>query len=426
MLPNSARACIACVLLLPGAAAHAQPGEFTVAGELTLAGALENALRHHPDLRASAYEVPAAQARARQAALAPNPELSLELENFGGSGDVRGVDALETTLSLSQVVETGGRRALRRDAAEASVQLASTEQQLRELDVLAEVTTRFIDVVASQEQVRLADESVRLARATLAAIEARVAAARSPVAEQSRARIALTRALIDLRQEESALQSARIALAASWGSANPGFTSARASLFDLREVLPLELLLERLEQSPDLLRFVSEARLRDAELRLARAQARPGLAFSLGVRRLEDSSDTALVAGVSMPLMFRDRNEGTIREVQIRRRQSEAQAAAARIRAHASLRSLYQQLSTDRARVETLRSDALPQAQLALEQTRSGYERGRFSFLELITAQEEPLALQTAAIDAAADCHRLVAQIERLSGAALVRPAATR
>ena len=76
---------------------------------------------------------------------------------------------------------------------------------------------------------------------------------------------------------------------------------------------------------------------------------------------------------------------------------------------------LYQEVSAARVRSDTLRSEAIPQAQTALEQTQYGYERGRFSFLELVTAQQELLGLQEAAIDAAADHHRLLAEIERLT-----------
>ena len=382
MLSPLARACIACALVL------SPPWALARTGELTLAAALDTALRNHPDLRASAYELTAAQARIIQAGLRPNPELSLELENFAGSGATRGADALETTLSLSQVVEWGDRRELRRSAAEADYEVAGIEQRARELDVLAEVTRRFIDVVALQEHGRLAAESVQLAQATLEAIDARVAAGRSPLAEQSRARIALTRALIEQRQADSELRTARFALAASWGSPEPDFTTARAGLFDLRAVEPVQALLDRLERSPDLRRYASEQRLRAAELRLARAQARPNLAFSLGLRRLAEDDDTALVAGVSLPLAFRDRNQGGISEAQARLEQTGASADAARTRARASLLGLHQQVNADRARVETLRNEALPQAGLALEQTRSGYERGRFSFLELATAQE--------------------------------------
>src|SRR5262245_33257394 len=113
-----ARACVACVSLLCGAGALAlDGGSLNPEGELTLARAIEAALLNNPDLHASAYELSAAQARIVQAGLRPNPELGVELENFAGSGALQGVDALETTLSLSQVVELGGKRTLRRSVA---------------------------------------------------------------------------------------------------------------------------------------------------------------------------------------------------------------------------------------------------------------------------------------------------------------------
>jgi outer membrane protein, heavy metal efflux system len=301
------------------------------------------------------------------------------------------------------------------------VELVSMERRARELDVLAEVTRRFIDVVAAQERVQIAADAAGLAKTALDAIVTRVEAGRSPEAERSRARIALTRAEIERRQAESQLVSARVALAALWGRPEPQFTAAQATLLDLPPVLTFVALNDRVEQTPDLLRFASETRLRDAELRLARAQARPNIAFSLGVRRFAESNDTGLVAGFSMALPTSDRNQGAIREAHTRLAQSQALREAAQLRIRARLFALYQELTATRARVDSLRADAVPQAQLALDQTRSGYERGRFSFLELAAAQQELLTLRSAEIDAAADYHRLVAEIERLTGAALAQ-----
>lgn len=393
------------------AAAPEQPAS----GEITLAQAIEFSLRRNPELIASGYELSAAQARILQAEVRPNPELGLELENFAGSGDVGGVDALEATLSLSQVVELGGKRGLRVSVAESDLDLISIEQRARQLDVLAEVTRHFIDLVAAQERVRFAEQSVQLAKQTLEAIATRVEAARSPEAELSRARIALTRAQVEQAQARSELLAARYSLAALWGDAEPQFGVAQADLFSFPPSTSFQSLLERLERNPDFVRFASEARLRDAELRLAQAQARPDITFSLGVRRLEESNDTALVGGFSIALPVSDRNRGAIREARVRRAQSDAERTAAFARARASLFGLYQEISAARLRSETLRGEAIPQAQTALEQTQYGYDRGRFSYLELVTAQEELLALQEAAIDAAADHHRLRAEIERLT-----------
>jgi cobalt-zinc-cadmium efflux system outer membrane protein len=215
------------------------------------------------------------------------------------------------------------------------------------------------------------------------------------------------------------METARLALAALWGSLEPKFADASGNLLDLQPVRPLEALLAELERNPDFLSFASETRLRDAELRLARAQARPNVVFGIGMRRFAESQDTALVAEFSVPLPLSDRNQGGIREAEMRRAQTDAEQRAAFARARATVHGLYQELSVTRVRVETLQGDALPAAQQALDQTLYGYGRGRFSYLELATAQQELLDLRAAIIDAAANYHRVLAEIERLTNAPL-------
>ena len=42
----------------------------------------------------------------------PNPALSVELENIGGTGPIaKGARAAEATIQLSQLIELGGKRA---------------------------------------------------------------------------------------------------------------------------------------------------------------------------------------------------------------------------------------------------------------------------------------------------------------------------
>lgn len=402
-----------CITGFATAAPAATPPE--PRGELTLRQAVATTLARNPDLEVGSFDLLAGDARIAQATLRPNPDASLELEDFAGTGDVRGTDALQTTLSLSQVVELGAKRPRRVDVATADREMLGVELQARELDLLGEVTRRFIDVVAAQERLRLARETVDLVEKSRQAIQKRVDAARTPQAELSRAVIAVTRANLDLEQAQSVLDSARQSLASMWGGAEARFGAAKADLFSLAPLASFEVLLEKLDRNPDFVRFASESRLREAELRLAQAQARPNLTLGLGLRRYEGSNDTALVAGFSIGLPLFDRNQGNIAEAAARRAQSQAQERAARIRARATLYGLFQQVRASRRQLTTLQRDALPQAQAALEQTQTGYDRGRFSYLELATAQQDLLALRTAVIDAAADAHRLTAEIERLT-----------
>jgi cobalt-zinc-cadmium efflux system outer membrane protein len=76
-------------LIIAGvSAAAAQP--------LTLREALAAALRDNPELDAAARDVGARQAQVWQAGLLPNPEVRLEAENIGGSGDFAGVESAES------------------------------------------------------------------------------------------------------------------------------------------------------------------------------------------------------------------------------------------------------------------------------------------------------------------------------------------
>lgn len=406
----------ACVYLLTwwcGTVLADRPPE--PSGSLTLTAAVQAALQRNPELTATDYVLKTSAARITQAGLRQNPQLSLELEDFAGTGDASGVRSLQTTLSLSQVIELGEKRQRRIAAAQADRDLNGIERQAQQLDVLAEVSRRFIRVVEAQETLALAQRTVELSDSSLRAIDARVQAARSPEAERSRARVALLRAQLEQQHAASELGGARHMLAALWGSTTPAFTRAEAQLFELPQTADLADLMRRLQANPDFLRFASEARLREAELRLAQAQARANLNLSLGVRWLEASDDVGLVAGFSVPLRLFDRNQGAIRAAESARDRTAAMQRAAQIKAEATLGALYQEFTAGRTRADTLRNEGLPQAQLALEQTRYGYERGRFSYLELAAAQRELVELETAAVAAAAETHRLLIEIERLT-----------
>jgi len=416
MIPLLLRIAVLCVALKLTAGAVAQPPPSPISTpELTLAEAIASALERNPDLRATRYELTAAQGRITQAGLRINPTLDLELENFAGTGDVHGIGVMETTLSVGQVIELGNKRDLRVAVAESDRGVIVQAQRARELDVLSDVARAFIVVVTAQERQRFAQEATALAQNTLGALTERVNAARSPIAEQSRARIALTRAMIEEQRAGSTLQAARASLAALWGDGEPLFGRASADLFRFEEPRPFEAVVEAAQLTPDFLAFASEARLREAELRLAQARARPNIAVSLGVRRLEDSDDFGFVAGFSRDLAVRDRNQGAIFEARARIAQTNAEQQAALTRVRAILFSLYSEMSAARLLAETLRNEAVPQAQTALSQVQAGYDVGRFSFLELATAQQELLQLRAAAIDAAADYHSLKADLERLT-----------
>lgn len=394
---------------------------------LTLQQAIAAALQGNPQLQAFAFQFRAGDARARQAGLSPAPEVSLDMENFAGSGETQGFDAAETTFALSQVIELGDKRDARIDAAQAGRSALDIERQAAQLDVLAEVTRRFIAVAQHQQRLQLARSAAEFAVKTVAASERRVNAAKAPHAELDRARIARDRYRLDEHSALTDLDAARKQLAATWGASQPVIdgrliSEVQANLFTLPPTGDYAELVTRLAANPDFLRFTSAARLRDAELRLAASQRRPDITLAAGVRRLEASNDQAFVASLSVPLFSGRRSISFINEAQANRELVDAQLRNAEVKAQAMLYELHQQLTRAVLEASTLKDDIKPRSAEALEETEYAYERGRYSYLELVDAQREYLAVQAALIEAAASAHTLRAEIERLTNAPLIKP----
>ena len=399
---------------------HAQtPNEAEDVAGLTLGQAIERVLATNPSLQSFAFALRAGDARVSQAAQQPATEASFELENVLGSGETRGLDSAEATFALSRVVELGEKRALRGAAARAGRDLVSVERQAAQLDVLAEVTRRYIHVAALQEQQQLTRSGTELARRTVADVERRVAVARSPKAELLRARAALATAELEELRAGQQLVVGRRQLAALWGAPDDTFGPIRADLYRVSEPATFESLAARLDANPDFLRFASEARLRDAELRLASSLRRPDVQVSGGVRRLEGSNDQALVFGVSVPLFAGRRAAPAVAEAIALRDLVGAERTAAMLNARTRLFELHQELRHAAAETRTIKDEVLPQLDEALTQTEYAYERGRYGYLELVDAQRARREARGALIDAAERGQTLQVEIERLTAESL-------
>src|SRR5690606_33588431 len=424
---RAALACCVMALASLTCAADTAPSntELSEAPKIDLAQAIAATLARNPELQRSAYVLRGAEARVAQADRSPSPELSIQLENIGGSGHYRNVDAVESTFMLSQVIELGGKRSHRTHVAEAGRAALSAEADARQLDILAEVARRFIHVASDQEQLALTLRATELAEKTVAAVDKRVRAAKSPVVELHRARIALTRARLDTEHAEHELQSSRVKLAAMWGDTQPDFSGVSAALFTLPVPDSFAALVARLEANPDFTRFTSEQRLRDAEMRLAQSRRTPDIQFGAGVRQFASSDDHAFVMSVSMPLFSGSRSRGAIAEASAYREQVVVDKRAAFVRAQAQLFELYQELQHALSETQMLRDDILPQTETVLRDTEYAYQRGRYSYLDWIAAQRELLDAQRQLIEAAANAHRYFAEIERLTRESLASNTAT-
>ena len=409
-----ARAAVACVM-----ACWTSVSLATESTSLTLREAVARTAQRNPELAAFAEQTTAAHQQALLQALSPAPMLELQMENFAGTGQLAGIDALETTLQLSRIVELGDKSALRQRVGAEEVDRLTAEQRARRADVLAEVARRFVEVLADQERLTATARSVALAEDTGRAVRSRVEAGAASPVQSSRADIALARAQLAQEHAEHELLAARVALASLWDVETPDFESVSGALFSLNAQEGFDRYKQRIEQNPGLLTFASANRVLDARSRLAEAQQRPNLTFNLGVRRLEAFDDSAFVAGIAVPLGSARRSDLELRSVRAERTALALTERSRRLELHSTLFALYQELLHARSEAEALHDRVRPQARAMLDTTQAGYEAGRFSFLELADAQRQVLEIELEAIDAAANYHLQLIEIERLTGQAM-------
>jgi cobalt-zinc-cadmium efflux system outer membrane protein len=386
---------------------------------LSLRQALHETLLNNPELLAFSFELRAIEARRLQAGLLPNPELSAELENFGGTGSTRGVQSSEATIQLSQLIELGGKRAKRLRLAGLERDVAGFDYEAKRLEIFTDTTKTFVETLAAQERLALTTELLRLAERVLGAASQRVKAGKVSPVEETRARIAVSTARLHIRQARSAYEAARKRLASFWGSTTPRFERLSGSLETTASIPSEEQLAAMMQKNPDIARWAVEMDARRAQVAVEQSQRIPDVTVSGGVRYLHETEDPAFVIGFAVPLLLFDRNQGGIREARARLEQAEYEQRAAEVRVAAALAAAYQHLVSAANEVQVLQQDVLPATHETFQATQEGYRQGKFGFLDVLDAQRTLFETRDQFLETLTAYHKAVADIERLVGEGL-------
>lgn len=384
---------------------------------LSLGNALQRAAEKNPTLAAQSYAERAAEALIEQAGLRPNPTLDVSLENFAGTGNVQGVRGLETTVQASQTFERGGKRERRVALAGREREAAAKEFAVRRADVLAASATAYIEMLAAQQRLALAAEPLKLARETVAAVDVRVKAAVASPAESARARAALASSQADYARAEAGLTSARAALAASWGGSAADVVAVAGTLHVPAALPPEDVFLAKLAAHPRLALQLSVIAGRRASLELEQAQATQDVTVGGGVRFLREGSDAAFVAGVSVPIPFRNQNQGNIRAARETLAGAEQSVRAVEVELRVAFTAAWQDLTAAHTAAQNLRREALPATEEAYTAVRSAYDRGQLPLIDVLDAQRSLVALRRELLEAEAAYALALARAEALTDA---------
>lgn len=390
-----------------------QAAELT--GFIRLEEALGSTLLQSPKLAAFSYDVRAAEARVLQAGLLPNPELELGVEEFDRDG--AGFDSAETSVVLGQVFELGGKRRWRTRVAEAEGELAGWDYESMRLDVFTKTAQRFMAVLAAQEHLVLAESAVELAEKTNRAVGERVKAGKEPPFQASKGEAELELARMEALGARNTLGVARKKLAAMWGAERITFKGVAGSLDSVFGPIPsLDALRPRLTLNPDLARWETELRLRQATLASEKAARVPDIKASVGFLQFEEDRTDAFVFGVGVTLPLFDRNQGNIRAARHDLSKANAERLTMEVSLAAELAETHAALVGAHQRATTLQGKVVPAMEQAFEAAHEGYQQGKFGFLDMIDAQRGLFEAKGALVTALSDYYAAVTEIQRITG----------
>ena len=390
-----------------------------------LAGLLDYAREHNPELAAMRYEADAAAQRVQPAAALPDPVLRTELMDITNQGTNKGASLLpsqvgSTKYTLIQSVPWFGKRDLKQGVAEAGADQARGRTAATWAELSAQIKSAYAQyyfVAGSQkitrDQLDLVTQMEQIAQVRYAnGITAQQDAVRAQV-EQTTIKTDLITLDNTQRQMEARL-NALLSRPMTEPLATPQRLRSIPTGASLHNYAALENRIR--EHNPDL--FMDDAGIRANEKNRDLVQKNRYPDFTLGLfptQYRNSVREWGVMVEINIPLQQESRRS--------QERESEAMLAAAKARKEATanriLSALTDNLSGIEAaqRTEQLSSGGLlPQANVTFESALIGYQTGKVDFATLLDAARQILNAKLEVLKAQTDAQMRLAEIERLLG----------
>ena len=374
---------VACGSIAKAQETNAVPGT----NSLTLETAVRLALVNNPGLRASWARTDAAAGRAQLAGKWSNPDLELSAEDWPVDQG-NGFSAAKQLIGISQSLPYPGKKSLDRRIGGVGVKLSGAELAVRRTEVVRDVKAGFYRVLAAERMMEVSSRLVCVAESAAATAHKRVDAGAAAYQEQLRAEVQLEQARIEQAERQRELATARRVLASLIG--RPEMESARISGALVQT--PDATLLNTdgqdwLARHPSALAAQANVARAELEARRAWLEKYPDVKLNVAGGRIGETDESIVQVGVSIPLPVLDTGRG-------REREANANVTVAK----AELQAVQQQLlrewggARERYRIATIQMTLyferiLPKAEEALRLVQTGFDQGKFSFIDLMDTQ---------------------------------------
>jgi len=398
---------------IPPAKAADNPN-LSAPGGLTLEEALVHASRNRQELKGLRADLEAAVVKLKHAGLPPNPELRVEWDNLGG--DLPIDDVRESTVSLSQPFEIGGKPSARKNKGQAEILRLQREQTTTWLDIAAEVKMAFLEVLGAQERLALQHEAEQIASELAAITHERVSAGELAATEETRAEARKAETTVETQKFKSLLAEAELNLAMTLVETDNATVTVTGHLPQEVAIPDQQRLLAEMQNSPLLALRQSETQLAATSLSLEQANAWSDPALFLALREIPDKDARAVSVGLSIPLPLFQRNQAALADASATAQKAATNKENAARRLQTELIKTHTMLVAADQEARTLRVEVISRVTEAAEAVREGFMAGKFRYSDVLEASRSQEQVKVRHLNAILDLNRAAISLDRLLG----------
>ncbi len=355
-------------------------------GALSLARAIRLAMEHNPDLRASGARKEAAAGRALQARAWPNPELEVFSQDM--PVERSRMSQAKHMAGITQTIPYPGKKHADIEIGNADAAVGSAAWLMHRAGLVREVKIAYCHVQIAERMAAVTEDLLTVAQAAAAAAAKRSSAGEIPLQEQLRAEIQLEQTQAEKENASRETAEARLELSLLLGhsdilesnltdqpneSIDPALTHRAPSVW--------------LDDHPAMVAARARRKQAVATLQRAGLDPLPDVKVGLAGGRDEAAEENLMELRFSLPLPLFDRNKGKQIESLAGVREADAEIAATEQRLIAEWRAATARYQAAAQQVTAHRDRILPKSEQALRLVLSGFESGKFGYIELLDMQ---------------------------------------
>lgn len=371
-------------VVITAAATEPAPSKPELSRPLTLDALTQLAIASHPRLGLATFAVESARGRLTQAGLYPNPVFGFTADELGDRTGPMGILA----PLVSQEVVLGGKLGLSQAVAAKEVDQATLGLLAERYALVGSVRATFYETLALKERAAILADLVKLA-------DQAVEQGQKSFEAKQIARLDLVQLEVEaerLRAEAEAVER-ELPAAVRRLTAVVGDPRLPASVVagTLDKPLP-EYDLERAKEAvlaghPEVLSARVAVDRARAAVRRAEAEVVPNVTLSAGYTRQNQNRSNDWAAGVSVPLVLWNRNQGNIRAAQAELGAAAQEVGRVEADIAARLAQSFQTYAAARKRVERYTGAILPRAEETYKLSLAAFKGGQFEYLRVLQAQ---------------------------------------